>query len=114
VQSPAFTDLAAEFPWAQQGLAEDPAGTVESLFLVHRGRTADTLNRTVQDVARESAESAAQATSDAFVASASTATATTAEPKTEAERIAEEMTARIQHRNSVWAGGWERGTGDNP
>jgi hypothetical protein len=109
VQSDAFTDLANEFPWARQALMEDPAPTIESLFLVHRGRTADTLTRTVQEVARETAEQAAQATSDAYVASASTASATTAEPKTEADLIREGMIARITHKESVWRDGWTHG-----
>ena len=107
VQNGAFEQLAEEFPWAQTALATDAAGTIESLFLVHRGRTADTLTKTQEQVARETAEQAEQATSDAYVASASTATATTAEQKTEAELIAEGMTARIQAKNSLWREGWE-------
>lgn len=109
IQSSALTDLASEFPWAQAAMTEDPVGTIESLFLVHRGRTADTHSRTAQEVARETAEQAEQATQDAYVASASTATATTAEPKTEADLIREGMIARITHKESVWRDGWTHG-----
>lgn len=108
VESDAFNSLVQEFPWAQQQLAADPAGTIESLFLVHRGRHADTLNRTVEEVARDTAEQAAQATQDAYVASAATATATTAVEKTEAEQIAERFTQRAVSRSDAWRSGWER------
>lgn len=108
VQSPAFNELVTEFPWAQQSLGTDPAHTIESLFLVHRGRTADTLNRTQEQVARETAEQSARAVEDAYVASAATATATTAEQKTEADVIAERFTERAKSRQDAWNSGWER------
>lgn len=101
LESPAFAGLAQEFG-LEEALA-DPARSVsaiKNLFYVHRGRNADTLNRTVQEVARTTAQEAEQATQDAYVASATTATATTAEQKTAGELIADRLTARFADRSS--------------
>lgn len=110
LESEQFLQLAGEH--GMEADLADPSKTVnaiKTLFYVHRGRTADTLNQTVQDVARATAEQAEQATTDAYVASASTATATTSVTRTEEEQIADSLAARFTRRSSVWNDAWERG-----
>ena len=109
VSSDSFPQLAQEFS-LEDNLA-DPTkqvAAIKSLYLIHRGRTADTLNRTAQDVARTTAEEAAQATNDAFVASASTTSATSTVEKTEAEEIAERLSSSWGRKSSVWNDAFER------
>jgi predicted nucleic acid-binding Zn-ribbon protein len=101
-----LAQLATEF--ALEDALADPArqvSAIKNLFYVHRGRNADTLNRTVQEVARASAEQAEQATADAYVASATTATATTAVNKTEGELVADRMISRFAARSTD--NGWD-------
>lgn len=110
LESEQFLQLAGEH--GMEADLADPSKTVnaiKTLFYVHRGRTADTLNQTVQDVARATAEQAEQATADAYVASAATATATTTVEKTEEQQIADSLAARFTRRSSVWNDAWERG-----
>lgn len=110
LDSEQFMQLAEEHGM-EQDLADPQkqVKAIKTLFYVHRGRTADTLKQTVQEVARTTAEAAQQATSDAYVASASTATATTAVSKTAEEEIADSLAARFTRRSSVWNDAWERG-----
>lgn len=98
--------LAAEFPTIGKTIAsgtpQERIEAVRALHDIHRGRTADTLTATRQDVARETAEAAQAARDDAYVASS---TASQEQPKTVEQLEQERMTAIFAARSAADFGG---------
>lgn len=104
--APEFSALANEFPTIGKtvvsGSPRERVEAVRALHDIYRGRTADTLTRTAQDVAREQAEAAQAARDDAYVSSS---TASQEQPKTVEEREQERMTAIFAARSAPNFGG---------
>jgi hypothetical protein len=103
IADPAMQALASEFPTIGKTIVEGaPSESVEAiraLYDIHRGRTADTLSRTAQDVARDTAEAAQAAREDAYVASA---TASQEQVKTPEQIEQERAVASFTQRRSTW------------
>jgi hypothetical protein len=95
--------LASEFPTIGKTIVEGaPSERIEAiraLYDIHRGRTADTLTRTAQDVARETAAAAQAVRDDAYVASA---TSSEEQVKSPEQVEQDKAVAAFTRRQSTW------------
>lgn len=98
--------LANEFPntglLIATGNPQQRIEAINTLYNIHRGRVADTLTKTTQDVARSTAEEAQQIRDDSYVASTTTSEET---PKTWEQQEQERATAAFQRKSAPnWDG----------
>ena len=98
--------LATEFPTLGNaivaGSPSEKLNAIQALHGIHRGRTADTLNAAVTDVARTTAQEAQAARDDAHVASA---TASESESLTWEQQEQQRMADYALHRSTPFGGG---------
>jgi uncharacterized coiled-coil protein SlyX len=103
-----MTEIATEFPQFASDLRGDPESrgkALESLYLIARGRTADTLRATQGEIAQQTAVEAQRVREDAFVASQTSQSAEA--PLTYEERETQKAIESVGRRQSLWDGAWE-------
>jgi uncharacterized coiled-coil protein SlyX len=105
-----MTEIVDQFPQFAANLQpgatpEDRGKALESLYLIARGRTADTLRATQGEIAQQTAVEAQRVREDAFVASQTSQSAEA--PLTYEERETQKAIESVGRRQSLWDGAWE-------